>query len=75
MRHGLLAFLLICAQWLPHWSLRSPVVQDTLNEFKELNAICNSLMGLSRHLRGDLVEASCRRFKQISDLPSQFGIH
>jgi len=72
---GLPAFLLVYAQWLAHWSLQSPVVEYALNEFKELNAICNSLMGLSRYFRGDLVEACCRRFKQISNLPNQFSIH
>jgi len=75
MRHGRVALLLVYAQWLAHASLRSPVVEYALNEFKELNAICNSLMGLSRDLRGDLVEASCRRFQQISNLPNQFSIH
>jgi hypothetical protein len=75
MRQGLLALALVYAEWLARLSLRSSVVQHALNEFKELNAICNLLMGLSRYLRGDLVKASCRRLKKISDLPNQFGIH
>jgi len=46
----LLAISLISAQWRARWALRSPVVENALNEFKELKAICNSLMGLSRYL-------------------------
>jgi hypothetical protein len=72
---GLLPFLLIYAQRLAHWSLRSSVVEYALNEFKELNAIYNSLMGLLCYLRRDLVEASRRRFKQTSNLTNQFGTH
>jgi hypothetical protein len=67
--------LLVYAQRLAQWSFRSPVVEYALNEFKEFDAICNALMGLLGYLRGDLVKARCRRFKQISDLPNQFGIH
>ena len=50
-RQGLLALLLIYAQRLAHWSLRSPVVEYALNEFKEVNAIYNLLMGFSCYLR------------------------
>src|SRR5262252_5947236 len=43
LRH--VALPLIYAQWQARRALRSPVVENALNEFKELKAVYNSLMG------------------------------